>query len=358
MVGRPDGRLTTPMSRNNTPPRIRCRAPWSRLPWRQIAWRRYRCGCAPFGRAHVRPRVKMRWMKRSPCRVEHLLDAADVAQVGAQPRIMQLRLRVRGRDPWRRASCVIAFVEPDEHRLADQEMPDVEFDDLRQRRDRLGAGIIEAVPGMHLEAEAAGAARAARGCAAIRRRRRPCRRRPAHRHQAPVWISITGAPSASAASICVGIGGDEQRHPDAGRAAASAIFAARARALPRRRRDRLRWCARRAAPAPGRPHAAGCACAIAIISSVAAISKLSGLAISAFSRAMSSSRIWRRSSRRCAVMPSAPASIASIAARTGSGCRPPRALRIVATWSMLTPRRRCGSRHVACTCLLRPAVSR
>ena len=46
---------------------------------------------------------------------------------------------------------------------------------------------------------------------------------------------------------------------------------------------------------------------------------------------MSSSRIWRRSSRRCAVMPSAPASIASSAARTGSGTAPPRALRTVAT---------------------------
>jgi hypothetical protein len=48
-------------------------------------------------------------------------------------------------------------------------------------------------------------------------------------------------------------------------------------------------------------------------------------------RDASSSRIWRRSSRRCAVMPSAPAAMASLAARTGSGWRPPRALRIVAT---------------------------
>ena len=51
----------------------------------------------------------------------------------------------------------------------------------------------------------------------------------------------------------------------------------------------------------------------------------------AFSRAMSLSRMWRRSSRRCAVMPSAPASIAASAARTGSGRSPPRALRRVAT---------------------------
>src|SRR5580700_9725419 len=82
-----------------------------------------------------------------------------------------------------------------------------------------------------------------------------------------------------------------------------------------------------------------CRSAIFSISSVAAISRLSGKSISALSRRMSSSEMWRRSSRRCAVIPSAPACAASRAARTGSGCRPPRALRMVATWSMLTPRR-------------------
>src|SRR6267378_1821763 len=66
------------------------------------------------------------------------------------------------------------------------------------------------------------------------------------------------------------------------------------------------------------------------MSAVAAISKFSGFEISAFSRAMSESRMWRRSSRKCAVMPSAPASIAANAARTGSGRAPPRALRSVA----------------------------
>src|SRR5689334_5666357 len=79
------------------------------------------------------------------------------------------------------------------------------------------------------------------------------------------------------------------------------------------------------------------------MSAVAAISKFSGLEISFLSRAMSSSRICRRSSRRCAVMPSAPASIATCAARTGSGRWPPRALRKVATWSTLTPRRSGGA---------------
>ena len=41
-----------------------------------------------------------------------------------------------------------------EHRFADEEMPDIELGDLRQRGDRLGAGVVEAVPGMDFEAEA------------------------------------------------------------------------------------------------------------------------------------------------------------------------------------------------------------
>jgi hypothetical protein len=41
--------------------------------------------------------------------------------------------------------------------------------------------------------------------------------------------------------------------------------------------------------------------------------------------------MWRRSSRKCAVMPSPPTAATISAARTGSGWSPPRALRIVAT---------------------------
>ena len=66
--------------------------------------------------------------------------------------------------------------------------------------------------------------------------------------------------------------------------------------------------------------------------------------------AISSSTMWRRSSRKCAVMPSAPAAIAIAAAFTGSGCRPPRALRTVATWSILTPRRM-GEQYHRMTCV-------
>ena len=54
---------------------------------------------------------------------------------------------------------------------------------------------------------------------------------------------------------------------------------------------------------------------------------------------MSASEMWRRSSRKCAVMPS-PLRLGNRGPRaTDQGYAPPRALRTVATWSMLTPRR-------------------
>ena len=51
----------------------------------------------------------------------------------------------------------------------------------------------------------------------------------------------------------------------------------------------------------------------------------------------SRSWIWRRSSRRWMVIPSAPACSDSIAACTGSGYNVPLACLKVAIWSMLTP---------------------
>src|SRR6266496_77432 len=47
--------------------------------------------------------------------------------------------------------------------------------------------------------------------------------------------------------------------------------------------------------------------------------------------------MWRRSSRKCTVMPLAPPRCASTAAHTGSGSYVRRACRSVATWSILTP---------------------
>src|SRR6516165_10713909 len=49
--------------------------------------------------------------------------------------------------------------------------------------------------------------------------------------------------------------------------------------------------------------------------------------------------MWRRSSRRWMVIPSAPPKSARTAAATGSGSMVRRAWRTVATWSMLTPSR-------------------
>src|SRR5262245_33370068 len=77
--------------------------------------------------------------------------------------------------------------------------------------------------------------------------------------------------------------------------------------------------------------------AMPTISSVAAISRLSLMCTSSRRRRTSSSWMWRRSSRRCTVMPSAPPRCASTAAHTGSGSYVCRACRRVATWSMFTP---------------------
>src|ERR1700674_127351 len=54
--------------------------------------------------------------------------------------------------------------------------------------------------------------------------------------------------------------------------------------------------------------------------------------------------MWRLSSRKCAVIPSAPAASHTIAASTGSGSAPRRACRSVATWSILIYSRCCFAR--------------
>ena len=64
---------------------------------------------------------------------------------------------------------------------------------------------------------------------------------------------------------------------------------------------------------------------------VSSLSALIGSAMAPESRIRSSSVMWRRSSRRWMVMPSAPAAAAISAARSGQGCRPPRAFLMVAT---------------------------
>ncbi len=86
--------------------------------------------------------------------LERLLDAPDVDQVaadaddhdaaafaGSARLVHQARMRPD------------ALLEPDEDRLADQEMADIELRELRNGGDRLDRLVGQAVAGMHLEAE-------------------------------------------------------------------------------------------------------------------------------------------------------------------------------------------------------------
>ena len=102
---------------------------------------------------------------------------------------------------------------------------------------------------------------------------------------------------------------DEQRDADARRRPGARRWARDGCAGPPRR-CRLRWCAPRASPARCRRHAACASSAMA--------SHLVGRRHFQIERngqrlrtgaSMSSSEIWRRSSRRCAVMPSAPGAL-------------------------------------------------
>ncbi len=95
-----------------------------------------------------------------------------------------------------------------------------------------------------------------------------------------------------------------------------------------------------------RQTSAGCtSSAIAIISAVAAISRFMRVCRAVRIARTSRSWMWRRSSRRCSVMLSAPHCSATSAACSGSGERPPRACRTVATWSMFTPSRMASAGH-------------
>ena len=76
--------------------------------------------------------------------------------------------------------------------------------------------------------------------------------------------------------------------------------------------------------------------AMAMISGVAAISRLSLVFKTSLRSRTSRSCIWRLSSRKCTTMPSAPACSHRTAASTGSGILMPRACLTVATWSTLT----------------------
>ena len=196
--------------------------------------------------------VKMRARKRSPCRSMRLADAPHVDDVGADADDHSAHL-VRPRSMAARMNFTVS-AKPLEHRFADQEMADIELDDLRQRRDRLRAGVVEAVAGMDFEAEA------------FRQRGAVADQLPFGARLRRVLFGERVAPGAGVQldhrraqspppPRSARLRADEQRNADAG------VFEllhrrVRAARAGRRRRDRLRWCARCAFPAPGRRHAA------------------------------------------------------------------------------------------------------
>src|ERR1700712_3293927 len=106
--------------------------------------------------------VKMRVRKRSPCRSITL--AMRRASVMSEPRPKIMKRSCGGCSLGNSCTAAIhrrthdldARGKTRKHRLPDQEVADVELGDLRQRRDRFGAGVIEPVTGVHFEAEALG----------------------------------------------------------------------------------------------------------------------------------------------------------------------------------------------------------
>src|SRR5215212_6831864 len=103
--------------------------------------------------------VNTRVRKRSPCRSITLAIRRTSVMSEPRPRIMRRSCDRLG-DCFgaaaihRRAHGLDRSRKPGEHRLAYQEMADVELDNPSQAGNRLGARIIEPVPGMHFEAEA------------------------------------------------------------------------------------------------------------------------------------------------------------------------------------------------------------
>ena len=88
---------------------------------------------------------------------QRLLDAPNVAQVRADAddhagADMAARPRARPASIAARIRCD-RFLQPDENRLADQEMADIQLDDLGQGGNPLCGFEIEAMAGMDLEAE-------------------------------------------------------------------------------------------------------------------------------------------------------------------------------------------------------------
>ena len=154
--------------------------------------------------------------------------------------------------------------------------------------------------------------------------------------QCPVWISITGAPVRLAASICfksASMNNDTFMPASASCRQASVIFDSyRITSRPPSVVNSSRFSGTR------QQSSGFTSQAMLSISSVTAISRFIRVSIRSFSKQTSLSWIWRRSSRKCKVILSAPACSTSKAAYTGSGYRVPLACLRVATWSILTPK--------------------
>src|SRR5579862_8131473 len=101
--------------------------------------------------------VKMRPRKRSPWR--SITRAMRRTSTMSEPRpiIMTAFPGAPSRTPaptiHSRTHELDGFGKPFEHRLADQKMPDIEFDDLRQARNHFSACVVQSVTGVHLETE-------------------------------------------------------------------------------------------------------------------------------------------------------------------------------------------------------------
>ena len=331
-----------------------CRAPWRRPPSLQIAWRKTPRGQPDDRNGACSTGVKQRWTKRSPNCASACSMRTNVAKVAAEaddhadgrPSPDRSRDPSRALRPWPRAWCESRALQTDEDRFADEEVADVE---LRRSSGtgREGARrlVVEPMASVTFQAECA----RQRVAAAV--------------SQAAPTPSPPRVVSPTLERVTPGAGmefDDRSVQRDGGfecldrtgsmksetRVASSPEFADERHQgsswPPINIETAFRRPLRALSPAPDKRHAARSAGAISSICSVAAISKFSGTDDArACSRAISSSRMCRRSSRKCAVMPSAPACDGQPARpATGSGRAPPRAFRTVATWSMLTPRRK------------------
>ena len=162
------------------------------------------------------------------------------------PRIMRahaLTLRARPRSIAARIALIARSASPTKIASPIRKWPMLSSTISGKRRDRLGAGEIEPVAGMHFEAERC--ARASRPRAMRRHSSSAaaaCRRRQRIAPGAGMNLDHRRAERRRGLDL-LRIGGDEQRHADAGRAQLRRSTRRKLHCAGRRHRARLRWCA-------------------------------------------------------------------------------------------------------------------